>query len=77
MVELEHEDMETLLKSWGEWIEAQGFAPGSVKDHRQKLQSFLGFLDGSDPLEADKKKLSAYQSHLFEIVSKKTGKKLH
>lgn len=68
--------METLLKSWGEWIEAQGFAPGSVKDHRQKLQSYLNFLDGCDPLEADKKKLSAYQSHLFEIVSKKTGKKL-
>jgi len=68
--------METLLKKWGEWIEAQGFAPGSVKDHRQKLQGFLEFLDGSDPLEADKKKLSAYQSHLFELISKKTGKKL-
>ena len=76
MVELEQEDMETLLKSWGEWIEAQGFAPGSVKDHRQKLQGFLDFLDGSCPLEADKKKLSAYQSHLFEMTSKKTGKKL-
>ena len=57
--------METLLESWAEWIAAQGFAPGSVKDHRQKLQGFLEFLDGSDPLEADKKKLSAYQSHLF------------
>lgn len=68
--------METLLKSWGEWIEAQGFAPGSVKDHRQKLQGFLDFLDGSCPLEADKKSLSAYQSHLFEMTSKKTGKKL-
>jgi len=78
--------METLLKSWGEWIEAQGFAPGSVKDHRQKLQGFLDFLDGegsgrpqgsaSSVLEADKKKLSSYQSHLFEMTSKKTGKKL-
>lgn len=86
MVELEQEDMETLLKSWGEWIEAQGFAPGSVKDHRQKLQGFLDFLDGEGSgrpqgsaslvLEADKKKLSAYQSHLFEMTSKKTGKKL-
>lgn len=76
MVELEQEDMETLLKSWAEWIEAQGFASGSAKDHRQKLQGFLEFLDGTDPLEADKKKLSAYQSHLFEMVSKKTGKKL-
>jgi integrase/recombinase XerD len=76
VVELEPEDMETLLKSWAEWIEAQGFAPGSAKDHRQKLQGFLEFLDGGDPLEADKKKLSAYQSHLFETVSKKTGKKL-
>jgi len=75
-VELEQENMETLLKSWGEWIEAQGFAPGSVKDHRQKLQGFIEFLDGSDPLEADKKKLSAYQTHLFEMTSKKTGKKL-
>jgi integrase/recombinase XerD len=72
----EQEDMETLLKSWGEWIEAQGFAPGSVKDHRQKLKGFLEFLDGSCPMEADKKILSTYQSHLFEIVSKKTGKKL-
>lgn len=68
--------METLLKSWAEWIEAQGFAPGSVKDHRQKLQGFLEFLDGKDLLEADKKTLAAYQSHLFETVSKKTGKKL-
>lgn len=76
MVELEQENMETLLKSWGEWIEAQGFAAGSVKDHRQKLQGFLDFLDGSCPLEADKKKLSSYQSHLFEMTSKKTGKKL-
>ena len=76
MVELEQEDMETLLKSWGEWIEAQGFAPGSVKDHRQKLQGFLEFLDGKDPLESDRKTLAAYQSHLFETVSKKTGKKL-
>ena len=67
---------QTLLKKWAEWIEAQGFAPGSVKDHRQKLQGFLEFLDGSDPLEANKKKLSAYQSHLFELISKKTGKKL-
>jgi integrase/recombinase XerD len=82
----EPEDMETLLKSWAEWIEAQGFAPGSVKDHRQKLQGFLEFLDGKDSgrpkgsaslvLECDRKTLSAYQSHLFEIVSKKTGKKL-
>lgn len=86
MVELEQEDMETLLKSWGEWIEAQGFAPGSVKDHRQKLQGFLDFLDGEGSgqpqgsaslvLEADKKSLSSYQSHLFEMTSKKTGKKL-
>ena len=78
--------METLLKSWAEWIEAQGFAPGSVKDHRQKLQGFLEFLDGKDSgrpkgsaslvLECDRKTLSAYQSHLFEMVSKKTGKKL-
>lgn len=78
--------METLLKKWGEWIEAQGFASGSVKDHRQKLQGFLEFLDGKDSgrsqgsaslvLEADKKTLSAYQSHLFELISKKTGKKL-
>lgn len=75
-MELEQENMETLLKSWGEWIEAQGFSPGSVKDHRQKLKGFLDFLDGSDPLEADQKTLSAYQSHLFEMVSKKTGKKL-
>ena len=75
-MELEQEDMETLLKSWGEWIEAQGFAPGSVKDHRQKLKGFLTFLDGKDPLEADRKTLSAYQSHLFEMISKKTGKKL-
>jgi integrase/recombinase XerD len=86
VVELEQEDMETLLKSWGEWIEAQGFAPGSVKDHRQKLQGFLDFLDIEDSerpqgsaspvLESDKKNLSSYQSHLFEIISKKTGKKL-
>ncbi len=76
MVELEQEDMETLLKSWAEWIEAQGFASGSVKDHRQKLQGFIEFIDGKDLLEADKKTLSAYQSHLFEMVSKKTGKKL-
>lgn len=68
--------METLLKSWAEWIEAQGFAAGSVKDHRQKLQGFLDFLGGEDPIEADKQKLAAYQSHLFELVSKKTGKKL-
>jgi len=78
--------METLLKSWAEWIEAQGFAPGSVKDHRQKLQGFLEFLNSKDSgrpkgsaslvLECDRKTLSAYQSHLFEMVSKKTGKKL-
>jgi len=75
-VELEQENMETLLKSWGEWIEAQGFAAGSVKDHRQKLQGFLDFLDGKDPLECDRKSLSSYQTHLFEVTSKKTGKKL-
>ena len=68
--------MEKILKSWGEWIEAQGFAPGSAQDHRQKLQGFLDFLDGQDPLEADRKNLSAYQTHLFERVSAKTGKKL-
>ena len=68
--------METLLEAWGEWIAAQGFAPGSVKDHRQKLQGFLEFIRGKDPLQLDKKTLAAYQSHLFEMVSKKTGKKL-
>ena len=68
--------METLLKSWAEWIEAQGFAPGSAKDHRQKLQGYLVFLEGSCPLEADKQKLASYQSYLFEVVSEKTGKKL-
>ena len=76
MVELEQESMDSLLKSWAEWIEAQGFAEGSVTDHRHKLQGYLDFLNGEDPLQADKEKLAAYQSHLFEWVSPKTGKRL-
>jgi len=86
VVELEQEDMETLLKNWREWIQAQGFAPGSGKDHRQKLQGFLDFLEGRDSgqasgiaslvLEADPKTIAAYQTHLFEKISLKTGKKL-
>ena len=65
-----------LLKAWGEWIEAQGFAAGSVTDHRQKLQRFLDFLNGADPLEVDREQAAAYQSYLFELVSKKTRRKL-
>jgi len=68
--------MGTLLKKWAEWIQAQGFAPGSVRDHRQKLQPFLKFLAGDDPREADRERLAAYQTHLFEFVSRKTGKHL-
>jgi len=72
----EQEHMGTLLKSWAEWIAAQGFAEGSTTDHRHKLQAYLEFLDGDDPLEADAAKLADYQSHLFELVSAKTGKRL-
>lgn len=68
--------MGTLLKAWAEWIEAQGFAEGSTTDHRHKLRAYLEFLDGDDPLEADAATLADYQSHLFELVSAKTGKRL-
>lgn len=72
----EREDMGTLLKAWAEWIDAQGFAEGSATDHRHKLQAYLDFLDGNDIIEANAVKLADYQSHLFELVSAKTGKKL-
>ena len=72
----EQESLGTLLKSWAEWIAAQGFAEGSTTDHRHKLQAYLDFLDGDDPLEADAATLADYQSHLFELVSAKTGKRL-
>jgi integrase/recombinase XerD len=49
---------------------------GTLRDHRQKLQRFLAFLDGEDPREATKETLAAYQSHLFELISRKTGKPL-
>ncbi len=72
----EQESLGTLLKAWAEWIEAQGFAEGSAADHRHKLQAYLDFLDGGDVLGADAGKLADYQSHLFELVSAKTGGKL-
>jgi len=76
VVEPEQESLESLLKSWADWIEAQGFAEGSATDHRHKLQGYLDFLGDDDPLEADCETLAAYQSHLFEMVSPKTGKRL-
>lgn len=72
----EQECLGTLLKSWAEWIAAQGFAEGSPTDHRHKLQAYLDFLDGDDVLDAEAGKLADYQSHLFELVSTKTGKRL-
>ncbi len=76
VVELEQESLGTLLKAWAEWIAAQGFAEGSATDHRHKLQGYLDFLADDNPLDADKEKLATYQSHLFEWVSPKTGKRL-
>ena len=70
----EHESLASLLKAWAQWIEAQGFAEGSATDHRHKLQGYLDFIIGDDPLDADAAKLADYQSHLFELVSAKTGK---
>jgi len=76
VVELEQESLSSLVKAWAEWIEAQGFADRSATDHRHKLQGYLDFLDGDDPLGVDASRLADYQSHLFELVSKKTGERL-
>ena len=72
----EQESLETLLKTWAQWIEAQNFSEGSATDHRHKLQGYLDFLAGDDPLAADREQLAAYQSYLFEWISPKTGKRL-
>ena len=74
-----------LLAAYGKWIELQGFAADSPKDHRQKLSRFFQFLavqglvDEAGQLELsaiDEEVIADYQAHLFEVVSEKTGQKL-
>jgi len=67
-----------LWAAYAAWIGAQNFSAGSAKDHREKVKPFLRFLDarGLQLAQIDGRTLAAYQVHLFEIVSAKTGKRL-
>ena len=66
------------MRNYADWIELQGFAEGSVTDHRHKLAPYLRFLETRNEtvLEADSDTIAAYQTHIFERISPKTGERL-
>ena len=81
----EIETIPDLLRHYRKWIILQGFAPNSPKDHCDKLNRFFayaaerGAVDEERRLDlslCDTELLADYQSHLFEVVSEKTGKRL-
>jgi integrase/recombinase XerD len=77
-VEVEQERMGTLMENYADWIGLQGFAAHSAADHRHKLAAFLRFLEerNQSVLEVDAETIAAYQTHIFELISSKTGKRL-
>ena len=77
-MELEQQRLGTLMRNYADWIELQGFAQGSAKDHRHKLAPFLRFLEerGESVLDVSGDIIAAYQTHIFELVSPKTKKRL-
>jgi len=78
------ETIPELIKAYAAWIELQGWSEGSATDHRQKLNRFWTFLDGRGLIESDRpdfenidrEVIADYQTHLFQVVSDKTGKRL-
>ena len=66
------------MRNYADWIELQGFAQGSATDHRQKLTPYFRFLQerGESVSQADGDTIAAYQTHIFELVSAKTKKRL-
>lgn len=75
---LSGEKLAELWTAYANWINAQNFSPGSAKDHREKVKPFIHFLDerGQSLAQIDGRTLAAYQVHIFEAVSRKTGKRL-
>lgn len=72
------DDQAELWTAYANWINAQNFSRGSAKDHREKVKPFLQFLDerGQTLAQIDGRTLAAYQVHIFEATSAKTGKRL-
>ena len=83
-MEKEMELISELLVEYRKWIVLQGFTEDSPTDHCQKLNPFFAFarergaVDGDriDLVMIDPEMMADYQMHLFELVSKKTGKRL-
>jgi integrase/recombinase XerD len=67
-----------LWAAYAAWITVQNLSAGSAKDHREKVKPFLRFLaaQGLQLAQIDGRTLAAYQVHLFETISPKTGKRL-
>lgn len=81
----EMETIPDLLNHYRQWIALQGFAPNSPKDHCDKLARFFtyaaerGAVDEERRINlgmCDAELLADYQSHLFEVISEVTGKRL-
>ena len=74
----EQESMGSVMRNYADWIELQGFAQGSATDHRHKLSAYFKFLGdrGETVTQADADTIAAYQTHIFELVSPKTKKRL-
>jgi integrase/recombinase XerD len=75
---LSGEKLAELWTAYANWINAQNFSAGSAKDHREKVKPFLHFLDerGQSLAQIDGRTVAAYQVHIFETTSAKTGKRL-
>jgi integrase/recombinase XerD len=78
------ESLAAVLDDYRAWIDGQGFSKGSATDHTTKLTHFWPFLtrqglltqDRVQWLDIDRDVIAEYQAHIFQFVSRVTGKRL-
>lgn len=81
----EIETIPELIRHYKKWIILQGFTADSPKDHCDKLNRFFAFATEQGAVDeerrldlglCDAELLADYQTHLFEVISERTGKRL-